>query len=294
MKHDHFVVQSPDKPAKQLLLLFHGVGDNAVNMGQIGSWFAPVFPEALIVSIGGVEPCGPDGRQWFSVQGVTEENRQARIDAVMPAFIDIVRHWQQQSGVGADATALIGFSQGSIMSLESVKAQPGLASRVIAFNGRYATLPTSATTQTTIHLIHGGEDRVIELSHAVAAQEALVREGGDVTLDIVDDLGHAIDDRSMQFALDHLRYTVPKHYFDEAIAACGDAEEIMVIGGGRVYEQFLPKAQKLYLTHIDAEVEGDTHFPDYDPDEWESVFSEFHDADAQNSHSYCFEILERR
>ncbi|MBR7437424.1 dihydrofolate reductase, partial [Klebsiella pneumoniae] len=49
-----------------------------------------------------------------------------------------------------------------------------------------------------------------------------------------------------------------------------------------------------YLTHIDAEVEGDTHFPDYDPDQWESVFSEFHDADAQNSHSYCFEILERR
>nr|VUD33733.1 dihydrofolate reductase [Raoultella sp. NCTC 9187] len=52
---------------------------------------------------------------------------------------------------------------------------------------------------------------------------------------------------------------------DEAIAACGDVEEMMVIGGGRVYEQFLPKAQKLYLTHIDAEVEGDTHFPDYDP-----------------------------
>lgn len=81
---------------------------------------------------------------------------------------------------------------------------------------------------------------------------------------------------------------------DAAIAECGDAEEIMVIGGGRVYEQFLPKAQKLYLTHIDAEVEGDTHFPDYDPDDWESVFSEFNDVDEQNSHSYCFEILERR
>jgi dihydrofolate reductase len=81
---------------------------------------------------------------------------------------------------------------------------------------------------------------------------------------------------------------------DEAITACGDVEEIMVIGGGRVYEQFLPKAHKLYLTHIDAEVEGDTHFPDYAPDQWESVFSEFHDADEQNSHSYCFEVLERR
>jgi len=50
----------------------------------------------------------------------------------------------------------------------------------------------------------------------------------------------------------------------------------------------------LYLTHIDAEVEGDTHFPDYSPDEWQSTFSEFHDADASNSHGYCFEILERR
>ncbi|HHU2784883.1 TPA: esterase, partial [Escherichia coli] len=55
MKHDHFVVQSPDKPAQQLLLLFHGVGDNPVAMGEIGSWFAPLFPDALVVSVGGAE-----------------------------------------------------------------------------------------------------------------------------------------------------------------------------------------------------------------------------------------------
>ncbi|WP_337026289.1 type 3 dihydrofolate reductase [Pantoea eucrina] len=81
---------------------------------------------------------------------------------------------------------------------------------------------------------------------------------------------------------------------EAAIEAAGDAEEIMVIGGGRIYEQMLPRADRLYLTHIDAEVEGDTQFPDYEPDEWQSTFSEFHDADAQNSHSYCFEILDRR
>ncbi|WP_447866072.1 type 3 dihydrofolate reductase [Rahnella bonaserana] len=81
---------------------------------------------------------------------------------------------------------------------------------------------------------------------------------------------------------------------DAALAAAGDVEEVMVMGGGRVYEQLLPKANRLYLTHIDAEVEGDTHFPDYEPDDWESTFSEFHDADEQNSHVYCFEILERR
>lgn len=81
---------------------------------------------------------------------------------------------------------------------------------------------------------------------------------------------------------------------DAALQAAGDAEEIMVIGGGRVYEQMLKRADRLYLTHIDAEVEGDTQFPDYEPDEWQLTFSEFHDADEQNSHSYCFEILDRR
>ncbi|MGG7444578.1 esterase [Kosakonia oryzendophytica] len=219
MKHDHFVVQSPQSPAKQLLLLFHGVGDNPVAMGEIGSRFAVQFPDALVVSIGGAEASGPaPGRQWFSVAGVTEENRQQRVDTIMPVFIDTVRYWQKQSGLGARATALIGFSQGAIMALEGVKAQPDLASRVIAFNGRYATLPQAVSAAQTIHLIHGGEDRVINLAWAVAAQEALQNLGGDVTLDIVEDLGHAIDDRSMALALNHLCYTVPKHYFDEALS----------------------------------------------------------------------------
>jgi dihydrofolate reductase len=81
---------------------------------------------------------------------------------------------------------------------------------------------------------------------------------------------------------------------DEALAVADYAEEIMVIGGGKVYELFIPLANRMYLTHIDAEVIGDAHFPDYEPDEWSSVFTEYHDADERNSYGYCFEILERR
>lgn len=81
---------------------------------------------------------------------------------------------------------------------------------------------------------------------------------------------------------------------DEALKAAGEVEEVMVIGGGRIYEQLLPRADRLYLTHIDAEVVGDTTFPDFEPEDWHSSFSEFHDADDKNTHSYCFEILERR
>ncbi|WP_024548638.1 esterase [Siccibacter turicensis] len=219
MKHDHVVVHSPDVPPKQLLLLFHGVGDNPVSMGEIGRWFAPHFPDALVVSIGGPFPSGNEpGREWFSVQGVTDDNRPARVAEVMPRFVETVRYWQQQSGLNAAATALIGFSQGAIMALDSIHTTPRLASRIIAFNGRFATLPAQIASTVTIHLIHGGEDRVIELAHAAAAAEALEQAGGDVTLDVIEELGHAIDERSMKCAIEHLSFTVPKHYFDEALS----------------------------------------------------------------------------
>lgn len=81
---------------------------------------------------------------------------------------------------------------------------------------------------------------------------------------------------------------------DAALQAAGKAEEVMVIGGGQIYAQFLKLANRLYLTHINAEVTGDTHFPEYQPDQWNSVFSEFYDADKFNTHSYRFEILARR
>lgn len=80
----------------------------------------------------------------------------------------------------------------------------------------------------------------------------------------------------------------------QALAKAGVVAEMMVIGGGKVYETFLPQAGRLYLTYIDAEVDGDTWFPNYEPDEWRSTFSECHDADEKNTYSYRFEVLERR
>lgn len=81
---------------------------------------------------------------------------------------------------------------------------------------------------------------------------------------------------------------------DLALATAGEVEEIMIIRRGKIYELFLSLANRLYLTHVDAEVIGDTYFPVYEPNEWDSVFTEYHEADDKNSHNYCFEILERR
>jgi dihydrofolate reductase len=68
----------------------------------------------------------------------------------------------------------------------------------------------------------------------------------------------------------------------------------MIIGGQSLYEEFLPRADSLYITLIEARVEGDTFFPEYTHADWEEVSREAHDADAKNPYPYTFVVLRRR
>lgn len=77
-----------------------------------------------------------------------------------------------------------------------------------------------------------------------------------------------------------------------AQSAAGDVEELMIIGGGSIYEACLPLADRLYLTFIDLTVAGDTCFPAWD-DTWQEVHSESYAADENNAHAMRFVILER-
>lgn len=81
---------------------------------------------------------------------------------------------------------------------------------------------------------------------------------------------------------------------EAAIAAAGEVDELMVIGGSQLYEAFLPLAERIYLTRVDAEFEGDAWFPELDPREWLEVACEPHEADERNPWPYAFCRLQRR
>lgn len=84
------------------------------------------------------------------------------------------------------------------------------------------------------------------------------------------------------------------HSLEEALAAAGDAEEVMVAGGGSVYRQFLSRADRLYLTFVETTAEGETTFPPFDREKWRLIFEEAHPADGDNPFPYRFTIFERR
>lgn len=83
------------------------------------------------------------------------------------------------------------------MVLESIKVELGFVLCVIVFNGCYVSLLEIVFIVMIIYLIYGGEDLVIDLVYVVVVQEVLISVGGDVMLDIVEDLGYVIDNCSM-------------------------------------------------------------------------------------------------
>ena len=80
---------------------------------------------------------------------------------------------------------------------------------------------------------------------------------------------------------------------ESALDLAGDAAEVFVIGGGAVYEQALPQAQRLYLTLVDDEFEGDAWFPAIVPTQWREVERSRHGADERNPHDYSFVVFEK-
>lgn len=81
---------------------------------------------------------------------------------------------------------------------------------------------------------------------------------------------------------------------EAALEAAAGAPEIMLIGGAQLYAELLPRAQRIYLTRIDAAFEGDAWFPELAAADWREVERSDQAPDEQNPHPYSFVLLERR
>ncbi len=80
---------------------------------------------------------------------------------------------------------------------------------------------------------------------------------------------------------------------DAAIRLAGGAEEVMVIGGGGVYSQMLPMADRIYMTRINATVDGDTFFPEIKDNEWQVVDRVDFPEDESRQFDFSFVTLDR-
>lgn len=83
------------------------------------------------------------------------------------------------------------------------------------------------------------------------------------------------------------------HTIDDAIAAAGDVEEVMIIGGESFYRQMLPRADRFYLTLVHGKFEADAWFPEFDRNEWKELERTEYPADEKNDYACSFVVLQR-
>jgi dihydrofolate reductase len=87
---------------------------------------------------------------------------------------------------------------------------------------------------------------------------------------------------------------VTAYSIEDAISRCEKGEEIFIIGGGSIYKQFMPFADRLYITHVHKKTPADVYFPGIDYKIWKVVEKEEFKADENNEIPYTYIIYKRR
>ena len=78
------------------------------------------------------------------------------------------------------------------------------------------------------------------------------------------------------------------------LAEATNCKEIFIIGGGEIYTEFMSKADRIYMTRVHAELDGDTYFPTFTSDNWNLVSSKKYEADVKHKYSYTFEVWDKK
>jgi phospholipase/carboxylesterase len=203
---------SGGKPTS-LVILLHGVGADGQDLIDLAQHLGPLLPDTAFVAPNAPEPCdmAPYGYQWFSLQDRTPSVMAAGVDKTAPVLAHFIEGELAKRGLDAGRMALVGFSQGTMMSLHvGPRLSPGPAA-IVGFSGALLgadRLPAEARSTPPVLLIHGDADGVVPFQAMAAAVAGLA--GAGIAADSVrrPGLGHGIDgpglDAAAEFLVTHL------------------------------------------------------------------------------------------
>lgn len=185
-------------PAKQLVILLHGVGADGNDLIGLAPHLASVLPDAEFLAPDGPFPCdmAPFGRQWFSLQDRSPAALLAGVRSVAPSVDAFLDTELEKRRLTPDKLVLIGFSQGTMTALYVAPRRPKPLAGVIGYSGALVgaeLLAAETVSRPPILLVHGEADEVVPVAAFDHAGRALQGAGFTVYGAKRPGLGHSID-----------------------------------------------------------------------------------------------------
>ncbi|MEL6532339.1 MAG: prolyl oligopeptidase family serine peptidase [Pseudomonadota bacterium] len=203
----------PPGEAQRLVIFLHGYGADGADLLGLAEPLGPHLPGTAFVAPDAPErsAMNPAGFQWFPIpwiDGSSEEAAMAgmaRASDDLNAFLDAV---MVEEGVTADQTAIIGFSQGTMMTLQVALRRAEPLAALVGFSGRLLqpeTLADEIAVRPPVLLIHGDQDEVVPPQSLPEAAQALQAAGVEVFAHVMKGTGHGIAPDGLSVALAFLR-----------------------------------------------------------------------------------------
>ena len=186
--------------AKQLIILVHGYGADGNDLLGLADPLAPHLPEAVFVAPDAPNKCSgnPFGYEWFPIPWLDGSSEELAKEGMTAALLDLngfIDAQMNAEGVGPAQTLLVGFSQGTMMSLHLAPRRAEPLAGIVGFSGRLLeleTLEAEMVSKLPILLVHGDQDPMVPVSSLPEAADALSKAGFEVFTHISKGTQHGI------------------------------------------------------------------------------------------------------
>jgi phospholipase/carboxylesterase len=193
---------SGGKP-RRLVILLHGLGADGNDLIGLAPYWARLLPDAEYLSPNAPFPCdmAPYGYQWFSSQDRSPEAVLGGVRAAAPILDAFIDEALEERGLDSRELALVGFSQGTMMSLFVCLRRAEPVAGIVGFSGRLLApelLGTELRSRPPVLLVHGTDDPLVPYSSLAAAETVLKEAGVPVQTATSVGIGHSIDDQGLR------------------------------------------------------------------------------------------------
>ncbi|WP_299371088.1 dienelactone hydrolase family protein [uncultured Kiloniella sp.] len=193
-------------PAKELIIMLHGLGADGQDLIGLAPFFANALPHAAIVSPDAHQPCdmAPMGRQWFSLMSRDRDLILDGIQKAAPVVQAFIDQEMAHYNLPPERVFLMGFSQGAMMAYHVGFRQKSPFAGMMCYSGMLVApdlLKDELSSKCPVLAIHGDKDEVVPPEALPAAVQAMTEHDITVYQEMISELGHGIDENGIRMGV---------------------------------------------------------------------------------------------